>query len=256
MAKMERQKSFPDFDEPTERTSKSTLEKFWLLLWKNYKLHTRHKINTLAELFLPVLLSLLLIAVRAATHPVSIDKPTLFRPVDITRFPFHAYSVIKHSKLPVVYSPDVPVVNEVVELVANTFSAQIQKFGFSTENDMEAYIKANSEIDFLAGVVFENMQGNSFPKNVKYKIRLKTKIRANSDNPMVHAEGWLTQQMYPMFPHPGPRSENDYGPSPSIYIAAIIVFKSWNQYCYALLTMENSTYLARELRIIVDLKNL
>lgn len=40
------------------------LKKFWLLLWKNYVLQKRHKIQTVVEIFIPLIFTLILVGIR------------------------------------------------------------------------------------------------------------------------------------------------------------------------------------------------
>ena len=53
-------------------------QKFKLLLWKNYKIQMRHMVQTLVELFLPLLFSLVLVSVRIVIKSDFVTEPTVY----------------------------------------------------------------------------------------------------------------------------------------------------------------------------------
>jgi len=52
-----------------------------LLLWKNYKLLVRNKLSTVAELLLPLIFTILIVAIRFfGAETKRFDSPTIFDP--------------------------------------------------------------------------------------------------------------------------------------------------------------------------------
>ena len=58
----------------------AALRKFGLLLWKNYILQKRHKVQTVVEIAVPVCFSALLVLIRFLVSSDTIDEPTTFYP--------------------------------------------------------------------------------------------------------------------------------------------------------------------------------
>lgn len=59
------------------------LNKFLLLMWKNWMLQWRHPLQTIVEIIAPVLFSTLLVLVRGLVEPVNIKKPVHFNESEI-----------------------------------------------------------------------------------------------------------------------------------------------------------------------------
>lgn len=58
-------------------------DKFKLLMWKNFLLQWRHKIQMIIEILVPVVFSALLVLIRSLVEPEHILKPTHFPPLQI-----------------------------------------------------------------------------------------------------------------------------------------------------------------------------
>lgn len=60
------------------------LDKFWLLMWKNYTLQIRHRIQTLMEILIPTIFSIFLVLLRNAKSPEDMKAVSYsaFNPVD------------------------------------------------------------------------------------------------------------------------------------------------------------------------------
>lgn len=63
--------------------STTNWEKFRLLMWKNYLLQWRHKIQSIIEIAVPIVLCGLLVFIRSKVDPEVYDKTTLFLPFRI-----------------------------------------------------------------------------------------------------------------------------------------------------------------------------
>lgn len=63
--------------------STSNFDKFRLLMWKNYLLQWRHKVQMTVEIVVPVLLCGILVMIRSLVNPVEFSEPTYFVPFRI-----------------------------------------------------------------------------------------------------------------------------------------------------------------------------
>ncbi|XP_071520079.1 phospholipid-transporting ATPase ABCA3 [Panulirus ornatus] len=63
------------------------LHKFWLLLWKNWILQRRKKIQTVIEVVLPVVFCVLLVIIRDLAPYGVFPKPTYYKPFEISELP-------------------------------------------------------------------------------------------------------------------------------------------------------------------------
>lgn len=66
-----------------DRKMASNFDKFRLLMWKNFMLQYRHKIQTIAEILVPVLFSVILILIRSIVSPDVFPDPKHFKPFEI-----------------------------------------------------------------------------------------------------------------------------------------------------------------------------
>lgn len=60
----------------------SNWNKFRLLMWKNWLLQWRHKVQTIVEILVPVLFSALLVLIRSLVDPKEMEQKT-YEPVSI-----------------------------------------------------------------------------------------------------------------------------------------------------------------------------
>lgn len=58
-------------------------DKFRLLMWKNWLLQYRHKIQMIVEILVPVLFNALLVIIRSLVKPDMIPDSTFYSPVTI-----------------------------------------------------------------------------------------------------------------------------------------------------------------------------
>ncbi|CAL4103477.1 unnamed protein product [Meganyctiphanes norvegica] len=141
--------------------------------------------------------------------------------------------IFGNSWWPIAYAPNNTAVKNVMEMVADDLWADADDMGFATERDMVKHLTtiAKNEDegdsffsgveDVLGGIVFTNdfPDDKTFPKDIKYKIRLKGAPRAGSKrNPFAPPPQWLTEVSYPLFQVPGPRERNkNTGGRPGYY---------------------------------------
>jgi len=65
----------------------SGFSKLKLLLWKNWVVQKRHKIQTVSEVALPVFFASLLIIIRDLAPANRYPEPTFYPPIDINHMP-------------------------------------------------------------------------------------------------------------------------------------------------------------------------
>ena len=99
---------------------------FLLLLWKNYTLQKRRVISTIFEIGVPVLISLILIAIRTKVDYIVYSEPTLYNSYPIERLPGNLTRSALQSTWQMAYSPNVPLVDRIMtEVVKNLGSAPL-----------------------------------------------------------------------------------------------------------------------------------
>lgn len=67
-----------------DRKMATNFDKFRLLMWKNFLLQYRHKIQTVVEIMVPVLFSVILILIRSIVDPDLYPKTTNYSSFDIS----------------------------------------------------------------------------------------------------------------------------------------------------------------------------
>jgi hypothetical protein len=73
--------TFRPFDEPPKSWEATSLKKFRLLLWKNYKIQIRHKIQTVTEILLPLMFTTVLVIVRNIVPSTHVGQATVYKPL-------------------------------------------------------------------------------------------------------------------------------------------------------------------------------
>lgn len=66
-----------------ERKMASNFDKFRLLMWKNFLIQYRHPIQTVLEIMVPVLFSVILILIRSIVDPDIYSNKTVYKPFHI-----------------------------------------------------------------------------------------------------------------------------------------------------------------------------
>ena len=63
------------------------MNKFVLLMWKNWLVQIRHKMQTFIEIILPIVFVGILVYFRSLTDPVTITEDTIYKAFDISKQP-------------------------------------------------------------------------------------------------------------------------------------------------------------------------
>ncbi|XP_042876783.1 phospholipid-transporting ATPase ABCA3-like isoform X3 [Penaeus japonicus] len=134
---------------------------------------------------------------------------------------------------PLAYAPNNTAVNEIMLIVADRISVNVEGYGFATESDLVEHLtmvskkQGKDQMDFsgiedvLGGVVFTNNfpDSGALPDDIAYKIRLKGSLRSGKKrNPFAPPPQWFTEVSYPLFQVPGPRErKKNEGGRPGYY---------------------------------------
>lgn len=71
----------------SKKSVSTALHRFGLLVWKNYKLQLRHKIQTVTEVVLPLLFTVVLVIVRIIIPFTHVTEPTIYAPMPLENSP-------------------------------------------------------------------------------------------------------------------------------------------------------------------------
>jgi ATP-binding cassette subfamily A (ABC1) protein 3 len=153
------------FSLPGHAKMTSRWDKFKLLMWKNWLLQWRHKIQSLIEILIPVLFSALLVLIRSLVTPDIFPERFIYSPLglksflDMLKLPEvrDAIRIMKYVKTranltpsnTIFYSPENPALNSMMSLVSN-----VTRFGLSGFNDSASLEVAMVKQNPFLGVQF------------------------------------------------------------------------------------------------------
>nr|KAF6490078.1 hypothetical protein HJG59_010433 [Molossus molossus] len=205
------------------------LNKFMVLLWKNFTLKRRQFIAIVVEIIVTLLFAGILLLTRKI-GVISQNGPYYypFQPVD---------------KLPVFLGKNPPsglwelafvpsksvVVKNIVETVKRDLHYNFEVKGFSSEKDFENYIKqANNSERVMVAFVFDHEFKNShdpLPLKVKYYLRLSS-LQRNRHVNYFRLGSWDTGSLFPRSPSFGPRNpEHADGGDPGYITEGFLVMQ-------------------------------
>ncbi|XP_065093705.1 phospholipid-transporting ATPase ABCA3-like [Ochlerotatus camptorhynchus] len=152
--------------------------KFGLLLEKNWIIQKRHYLQTLFEIFIPVLCCSILLLVRGLVDPDYIANVTTFRalPTDtLSQRIFIINGVPVDYRL--AYSPQNPILDQIMSNAAE--SLNISSIGFPNAQSMESTLMSDN---ILSGVEFDNSLANmtTLPKKLSFALRFPAELRFGS----------------------------------------------------------------------------
>uniref|UniRef100_A0A8D9B3Y8 ATP-binding cassette sub-family A member 3 n=1 Tax=Cacopsylla melanoneura TaxID=428564 RepID=A0A8D9B3Y8_9HEMI len=191
-------------DSLRSESTMSNWSRLCLLMWKNWLLQRRHLIQSLIELGVPILLSVILIFIRNCVVPFEHTKPTVYPSFDT--------KCTKWEKnWTIAWSPYHPELANVMSRAAFVIGYQQQVFANSTEL-YSALTESGAMKQYIAGVVFDDdIAGREhLSRQVKVTIRFPGASRIISRLPDESIEGvgdenWRTYLMFPLYQQFGPR---------------------------------------------------
>ncbi|OTF73515.1 ABC transporter sub-family A-like protein [Euroglyphus maynei] len=195
-----------------------SLNRLWLLFWKNYKLRIRHPWILLFEIAVPCLFTIILVVVRSITTFDRITNTTTFQQREI-----QGLSVIYEfqNKL-VLFGPRT---NKTIELmnIFSTLTQGIKVKDFETEDEMVDYYVQKDSDSIRCGVWFNTLTNDS----LDFKLRFSFAPKALSNDfefTQVNQFTWLTARNFPMFQKPGPRTPSSDEGGPPGYLSNGFLF--------------------------------
>ncbi|KAJ3635397.1 hypothetical protein MTP99_008310 [Tenebrio molitor] len=189
------------------------LNKFILLMWKNWTLLKRQPYNTAFEIFCPVLIFYILVAIRNIITAKQRDQQD-YPPFDAADSWYSWYAEACHENHSLIgYSPESPFLEAVVNKACNA-SRAAAILSYNNKADLDAAV--DNHTSFCLVIQFNDelsgaKDNNNLPPNLDITIRLLSERNNNKSE-------WFTNLLYPMFQTPGPRDpENGYGGDPGYF---------------------------------------
>jgi ATP-binding cassette subfamily A (ABC1) protein 3 len=189
------------------------LNKFILLMWKNWTLLKRRPIHTAFEIIYPVLICFILVAIRNIITAEQRDQQD-YVPFDVTDSWYYWYSEACHENDSLIgYSPKSPFLEDVVTKACNASRAPAI---LSYNNKAELDAAVDNHTSFCLVIQF-NDELSGAENNSNLPLNLDITIRLPSERYKSKSE-WFTNLLYPMFQTPGPRDPtNPYGGDPDYF---------------------------------------
>ncbi|CAG7730635.1 unnamed protein product, partial [Allacma fusca] len=110
-----RSSSTADWKEASDTTWR---KKFKLLLWKNFKIQTRHKVQTVVEIIIPLVFTFALAMIRVLIPITKVTEPTLFDAFEVKG---NVPTVLRSLTNEILYTPGNPYVDEIMKTVQKDF---------------------------------------------------------------------------------------------------------------------------------------
>ncbi|ELK38567.1 ATP-binding cassette sub-family A member 3 [Myotis davidii] len=193
------------------------LNKFMVLLWKNFTLKRRQCTALVAELILTVLFVGVLLLTRRFLYSEKAG-PFSYPPQPVDELPVFLRKVPSSGVWELAFVPSKSVVvKDIVETVKRDLHYNFKVQGFPSEGDFEEYVKqGNNSERVVVAFVFDHEFKNShdpLPLKVKYYLRFSSSQR-NKYVGFFRPGSWETDTLFPKSPSIGPRSEQANGGSP------------------------------------------
>ncbi|XP_063925793.1 phospholipid-transporting ATPase ABCA3-like isoform X3 [Zophobas morio] len=211
------------------------MEKFLLLMWKNWLLQYRKPIQTVVEIIAPVLFSILLVIIRGLVDPEKNPDKT-YEPFCLLPFycpissngssPDPNFNMTGLQNISLVYSPATnTALRRSMGILQEVFGNII---GYNNSEQLEAhFVTTNATLTF-AGIQFADSLANKqvLPDNLEVSIRFPSELRSFTD--LFGQNNWHTNILYPVYQVPGPRApENNTGAMPAWKLRNVFVRKTW-----------------------------
>ncbi|KAJ8951652.1 hypothetical protein NQ318_012323 [Aromia moschata] len=193
-----------------EGTMGRSLDKFLLLMWKNWTLQYRKPIQTLVEIFAPIIFSILLVVIRKLIDP-ELQNDIVYRPFCTIPHMFRNTSDQLLSNLCPDSEPD-----EIME-------------GLEDSDALTRYYAHNGSNVFAAIQFddnYQNLSSLSDITNLKVALRFPGENRRRIDPFMLN--NWMTNLIFPLFQTAGPRQYNlTTGAAPSYYSEGFLAIQQF-----------------------------
>ncbi|ELK12129.1 ATP-binding cassette sub-family A member 3 [Pteropus alecto] len=205
------------------------LNKFMVLLWKNFILKRRQFFAIVVEIILTLLFAGSLLLTRKFTV-IRKSGPYSYTSQPVDELPSFLRSVPFPGLWELAFVPSKSVVvRDIVEAVKMDLHYNFKVQGFSSESDFEDYVKQeNNSERVMVAFVFDHEFKNShdpLPLKVKYYLRFSSFPR-NKDLDFDHPRNWHTGSLFPTSPSVGPRNEQDSnGGSPGYLAEGFLVMQ-------------------------------
>lgn len=237
---------FNDFF-PAQGNMTTKWEKFCLLMWKNFLLQRRHKLQTFLEIIIPALFSLLVVMIRSLVDPDVYEENTIYKPLglnsmsDLAKIPEFKLKFFKEINdkfkkqgnvsinFEMVYSPK----NDVLQNLVQRIRKSIFDFpiigddmvkGLANSSELESYmISKNPLVGLELDDSYENI--TTLPNILKYAIRLPGELRTTF-GPMW--ANWRTDFLFPFISQGGARNKeyDDGGVPPGYYRESFLTLQN------------------------------
>ncbi|CAH0549210.1 unnamed protein product [Brassicogethes aeneus] len=174
--------------------------KFMLLMWKNWRLQRRKRVQTVMEILVPILLTLLLVLIGSTITMESHDSK-VFEPFDVSSFPASLATVI-------LYSPDTKDTSAVMDIFRITKTLNVT----ASDDIVNDYRKQENEVFFA--VVFPSNFATK-DEDISLSIRFPSELKFTQDT---KEDSWKTYSNYPLDAKQGPRNhEENTGATPNYF---------------------------------------
>uniref|UniRef100_A0A336MK43 CSON001010 protein n=1 Tax=Culicoides sonorensis TaxID=179676 RepID=A0A336MK43_CULSO len=196
-------------------------DKFLLLLWKNWIIQSRHIIQTIFEILLPILFTSILLLMRGLVDPVYYPDTKYYVGEKINtleRVQWH--DVNPPVDWAIAYSPTNPVLDKLINDSISNLDTEIPIRIDSNETalDLQRHLITNN---IFVGVEFPSEWSTitELPKNFSFTLRFPYELRTNDEGPFVEFYNWFTDLMFPALQVAGPRNRerNDGGLPPGYF---------------------------------------
>ncbi|XP_024416312.2 phospholipid-transporting ATPase ABCA3-like [Desmodus rotundus] len=205
------------------------LNKFMVLLWKNFILKRRQFIAIVVEIILILLFAGVLLLTRKFMV-IKKNGPFNYSLQPVDELPAFLRGIPSSGQWEFAFVPSKSVVvKNIVETVKKDLHYNFKVQGFSSERDFEDYMKQeNNSERVMVAFVFDHEFKNSddpLPLKVKYYLRFSS-FQRNKYVGFFRLRSWETDALFPTSPSMGPRNEYDSsGGSPGYITEGFLVMQ-------------------------------
>ncbi|XP_031638212.1 ATP-binding cassette sub-family A member 3-like, partial [Contarinia nasturtii] len=223
------------------RKTANIFDKFCLLMWKNFLLQYRHKIQTIFQIFIPMLFTVNLLFIRILVKPEIEAKNTYFKSFDM-KLETNNSIPGNISELKLIYWPK----NEVFGNLTKEITADLSYLSkrrwkpMCVQNSTRIGGIMKKRNDVFAAVVFHHKHVTVLPKKLDYSLRFPGELRTNfTKDPIVFS--WQTNMDYPQYSGGGPRAKHtDQGGAPNYFFESFLAIQQLIAFRFTINHMQNN----------------